>query len=108
MTLMVRAASAPPPLQFLIQFSNSRIVIASEAKQSILQHKERMDCFAALAMTFQMQLRVLATRGSLLIAHAIGCIPRFIATYIRKDLAMTMIACGWSSTADYAFRAFAR
>ena len=26
-------------------------VIASEAKQSILPHKERMDCFAALAMT---------------------------------------------------------
>jgi hypothetical protein len=27
------------------------IVIASEAKQSIGPHKERMDCFAALAMT---------------------------------------------------------
>src|SRR5260370_26381258 len=26
-------------------------VIASEAKQSILPHKERMDCFASLAMT---------------------------------------------------------
>ena len=26
-------------------------VIASEAKQSISQHQERMDCFAALAMT---------------------------------------------------------
>ena len=26
-------------------------VIASEAKQSISPHKERMDCFAALAMT---------------------------------------------------------
>jgi hypothetical protein len=27
------------------------IVIASEAKQSISPRKERMDCFAALAMT---------------------------------------------------------
>jgi hypothetical protein len=26
-------------------------VIAGEAKHSIAQHKERMDCFAALAMT---------------------------------------------------------
>jgi hypothetical protein len=26
-------------------------VIASEAKQSISPHKERMDCFASLAMT---------------------------------------------------------
>jgi len=25
-------------------------VIASEAKQSIVRHEERMDCFAALAM----------------------------------------------------------
>jgi hypothetical protein len=29
----------------------SMIVIASEAKQSIERQKERMDCFAALAMT---------------------------------------------------------
>jgi hypothetical protein len=28
-----------------------KIVIASEAKQSILPRKERMDCFASLAMT---------------------------------------------------------
>jgi hypothetical protein len=34
-----------------IEVSNSRVVIASEAKQSISQHKERMDCFASLAMT---------------------------------------------------------
>jgi hypothetical protein len=27
------------------------LVIASGAKQSIAQHKERMDCFASLAMT---------------------------------------------------------
>src|SRR6202047_4055879 len=27
-------------------------VIASAAKQSMLQHKERVDCFAALAMTW--------------------------------------------------------
>jgi hypothetical protein len=26
-------------------------IIASEAKQSIVLHKERMDCFASLAMT---------------------------------------------------------
>jgi len=31
--------------------SIARAVIASEAKQSIAPHKERMDCFAALAMT---------------------------------------------------------
>ena len=30
-------------------------VIASEAKQSIVRHEERMDCFAALAMTIQRQ-----------------------------------------------------
>jgi hypothetical protein len=37
----------------VIQISKSGIVIASEAKQSIAQHKERMDCFVAslLAMT---------------------------------------------------------
>jgi hypothetical protein len=29
----------------------SVLVIASEAKQSIVPHKERMDCFASLAMT---------------------------------------------------------
>jgi hypothetical protein len=29
------------------------LVIASEAKQSMLRHKERMDCFAALAMTWR-------------------------------------------------------
>jgi hypothetical protein len=49
--------------QFLIQFSNSQTVIASEAKQSILLRKERMDCFASLAMTvsqLQIQLRDLA------------------------------------------------
>ncbi|MEH2608254.1 hypothetical protein V1293_000543 [Bradyrhizobium sp. AZCC 1693] len=28
-------------------------VIASEAKQSMLRHKERMDCFASLAMTWR-------------------------------------------------------
>jgi hypothetical protein len=28
-------------------------VIASEAKQSMSQHKERMDCFASLAMTWR-------------------------------------------------------
>jgi len=28
-------------------------VIASAAKQSMLPHKERMDCFAALAMTIE-------------------------------------------------------
>src|SRR5215216_7015234 len=28
-------------------------VIASKAKQSMLRHKERMDCFAALAMTWR-------------------------------------------------------
>jgi hypothetical protein len=27
-------------------------VIASEAKQSMSRHKERMDCFASLAMTW--------------------------------------------------------
>jgi hypothetical protein len=32
-------------------FSNGRIAIASEAKQSISPRKERMDCFAPLAMT---------------------------------------------------------
>jgi hypothetical protein len=39
--------------EVLIQFSNSLTVIArSEAtKQSIAQRKERMDCFAPLAMT---------------------------------------------------------
>jgi len=36
---------------FSDSFSNSRTVIASEAKQSISPHKERMDCFASLAMT---------------------------------------------------------
>jgi hypothetical protein len=34
--------------EVLFRFIN---VIASEAKQSIVPHKERMDCFAALAMT---------------------------------------------------------
>jgi hypothetical protein len=32
-------------------FQTARIVIASRAKQSIVPRKERMDCFAALAMT---------------------------------------------------------
>jgi hypothetical protein len=30
---------------------NTRVVIASEAKQSILSLRGEMDCFAALAMT---------------------------------------------------------
>jgi hypothetical protein len=34
-----------------VRLSNSHTVIASAAKQSIAQQKERMDCFAALAMT---------------------------------------------------------
>jgi len=33
------------------QTTSLETVIASEAKQSILPRKERMDCFAALAMT---------------------------------------------------------
>jgi hypothetical protein len=33
-------------------------VIASEAKQSMRQQKERMDCFAALAMTILQSLAV--------------------------------------------------
>jgi len=43
------------PHDYRLHMSNSPfvhiIVIASKAKQSIAQHKERMDCFASLAMT---------------------------------------------------------
>ena len=39
-------------------------VIASEAKQSMPRHKERMDCFASLAMT-RMGRSVLDTPSSL-------------------------------------------
>ncbi len=41
-----RLGVTPPLVQ-----GNSETVIASEAKQSIVPRKERMDCFAALAMT---------------------------------------------------------
>jgi hypothetical protein len=34
-----------------ILHANANLVIASAAKQSIVPQKERMDCFAALAMT---------------------------------------------------------
>jgi hypothetical protein len=34
-----------------LNFQTAGTVIASEAKQSISPHKERMNCFAALAMT---------------------------------------------------------
>jgi len=44
-------AKAARFLKVLIQFSNSLTVIASEAKQSIEPRKERVDCFAPLAMT---------------------------------------------------------
>jgi len=40
-------------------------VIASEAKQSILPHKERMDCFAALAMTARASNTRLRPRGTM-------------------------------------------
>jgi len=36
-------------------------VVASDAKQSIVSHKERMDCFASLAMT---------------VSHSVGKAPR--------------------------------
>src|SRR5712691_11498891 len=36
----------------MIEIEHPETVIASEAKQSILPRKERMDCFAALAMTW--------------------------------------------------------
>jgi hypothetical protein len=41
------------PREFPIRISNSQIVIASAAKQSIVPRKGRMDCFVAslLAMT---------------------------------------------------------
>src|ERR1700692_4056468 len=41
----------------------SHNVIASEAKQSMLPHKERMDCFASLAMTGRLRTMVRATTG---------------------------------------------
>src|SRR5882724_976217 len=43
--------------------SIARAVIASEAKQSIAPRKERMDCFAALAMTSKRAF-ALATRSA--------------------------------------------
>src|SRR4030088_2944932 len=47
---IARRLSARPSSRGAKQ-SIARAVIASEAKQSIAPHKERMDCFAALAMT---------------------------------------------------------
>jgi hypothetical protein len=38
-------------------FKQPSNVIASEAKQSISPHKERMDCFASLAMTSNPEMR---------------------------------------------------
>ena len=55
--------------KFPSQFSNSQTarsfetVIASEAKQSIVPHKERMDCFASLAMTWNSK-HTFAPRGA--------------------------------------------
>jgi hypothetical protein len=41
----------------------SHNVIASAAKQSIVPHKERMDCFAALAMTWRGRCQIIETVG---------------------------------------------
>jgi hypothetical protein len=43
-TMVAKRRSIAKPLSYLF-------VIASAAKQSIVPQKERMDCFAALAMT---------------------------------------------------------
>ena len=59
-------------------------VIASGAKQSILPRKERMDCFAALAMTGSAALAMtgsapLAMTGSAALAMTEDC---FVAEFI--------------------------
>src|SRR6266702_4399475 len=59
------------PMTGAVKQSIAPAVIASEAKQSIAPRKERMDCFAALAMTW----RRLAMTGSS--RHAFTTSPRF-------------------------------
>src|SRR6266540_2114216 len=46
-----RKLSSKPRAQCVARSRNYIHVIASEAKQSMSRHKERMDCFATLAMT---------------------------------------------------------
>jgi hypothetical protein len=66
--------------------SNSSSVIASEAKQSILPRKERMDCFAALAMTW----RRLAIKWSS--RHAFATSPRHAPEAFAQSIARAVIA----------------
>src|SRR5882757_4989278 len=55
MTRRVRGGMKQPPvIASAAKQSIARVVIASAAKQSILPQQERMDCFAALAMTWRM------------------------------------------------------
>ena len=51
-SLILPGEARPHPVNFRFHFSNSQFattVIASEAKQSILPHEEKLDCFVANA-----------------------------------------------------------
>ena len=61
-------------------------VIASEAKQSILPRKERMDCFAALAVTWR---RLAITWSS---RHAFATSPRHAPEAFAQSIARAVIA----------------
>jgi hypothetical protein len=56
-------------------------VIASEAKQSIVRHKERLDCFASLAMTAVIDARSMATTADMISrSRGMNC-PRFASSF---------------------------
>jgi hypothetical protein len=57
------------------------VVIASEAKQSIVRHKERMDCFASLAMTDVIDAPSTATVADMISRSRDMNCPRFAPSF---------------------------
>ena len=74
MTGSCGASSTP---QLLESITGVPVVIASEAKQSIVRHKERMDCFASLAMTAVIDARSMATTADMISRSRDTNCPRF-------------------------------
>ena len=78
MTGSCGASSTP---QLLESITGVPVVIASEAKQSIVRHKERLVCFASLAMTAVIDARSMATTADMISrSRGMNC-PRFASSF---------------------------
>ena len=86
-TFAASPRNAPEPLAQLI-LRATETVIASQAKQSILPRKERMDCFAALAMTAK---RTFATSRRDAPEPLAQLIPRATETVIASEAKQSIL-----------------